>query len=843
MTTAPLAPLPPGAGQDELLDRFLAYVDGLGLTLYPAQEEAILELFAGKNVILETPTGSGKSLVATALHFKAAADGGRSYYTSPIKALVTEKFLALCRDFGPDQIGMVTGDARVNPNAPIVCCTAEILANRALREGADLDVDAVIMDEFHYYGDRDRGWAWQVPLLTLPQAQFLLMSATLGPVDRFVTELDKRTGVETKVVRGMVRPVPLEFEYRETPLHDTVATLIAAGKAPIYLVNFTQRACAEVAQDLLSQDFASKEEKKAIAEALGKVRFDSPYGKEITRFLRQGVAVHHAGLLPKYRLTVEKLAQRGLLKVISGTDTLGVGVNIPIRTVLFTRLCKYDGEKTVILPVRDFKQISGRAGRKGFDNVGWVVAQAPEHVIENLKLEEKAQKDPGKKRKIVKKKPPDFGYLHWDRGTFDKLVSSMPEPLVSRFQLNHGMLLNVLERPRGGGCKTIIKLVRDSHDSPAQKKVLRAHGLLLFQSLLDAEIIEVVRPSPENEGRREVRLHVDLQNDFSLNHALSLWLIDTIPSLEPDSDTYALDVLTFAESIVENPDVVLRAQLEKIRSETFAKLKAEGVEFDQRKAALDDLAYPKPMREMIYDSFNAFARKHPWASDNIRPKSIAREMFESLMTFSQYIKTYGLSRSEGVLLRYLSDVYKVMVQTVPAPFKNDAVEDIVAFLGAIVRGTDASLLEEWERLRNPDAVIAVSTPETPATYDLVRDVRGFTVLVRNAMFRIVKAVGTGDVTELAELIAPDDDQGELWTKARLIEAVDAFFKDHRGIRTDVAARAPSRLKIDQGEAAWEVQQILPDKEEDDDWVIDARIDLTRSREAGEPVVVLRRIGR
>jgi len=836
MSTPPLAAPPPGASEGELLDRFLEYVAGLGIELYPAQEEAILEIFAGKNVILNTPTGSGKSLVATAMHFKTLADGGRSYYTSPIKALVSEKFFALCKDFGPENVAMVTGDARVNPDASIICCTAEILANRALREGADLDCDAVIMDEFHYYADRDRGWAWQVPLLTLPNARFLLMSATLGPVDRFVTDLDERTGVETTVVRGMHRPVPLEFEYRESPLHETVADLVTHGRAPIYLVNFTQRACAEVAQDLLSQDFATKDEKRAIAEVLGQVRFDSPYGKELQRFLRQGVAVHHAGLLPKYRLLVEKLAQRGLLKVISGTDTLGVGVNIPIRTVLFTRLCKYDGQKTILLPVRDFQQIAGRAGRKGFDDKGWVVAQAPEHVIENLKIDEKAAKDPSKKRKLVKKKPPEFGYLHWDRSTFDKLTTGQPEPLNSQFQLTHGMILNVLERPRGGGCKAIVKLVRDSHDTPAQKRKLRGHGIALWESLITAQIVE-----RDDEGK--VRLNVDLQEDFSLHHALSLWLVDTLPRLDLASDTYALDVLTLAESIAENPDAILRAQLDKLKTETFARLKAEGVEFDQRKAALDDLEYPKPLREFVYDTYNAFAKLHPWVGENIRPKSIAREMFETMQTFSGYVKDYGLSRFEGVLLRYLSEVYKVMVQTVPAMAKSDAVDDITAFLGAIVRGTDASLLEEWERMRDPTYVPPPIEERVVETSDVTRDERGFTVMVRNAMFRVVLAMAHGNTQGVLDAIAPEDADGAPWTRERFLAERAAFDADHPGLRSDPSARAPTLTRIDKGESAWVVQQILPDTDGDDDWFLEARVDLARARETGEPIVTLVRVAR
>lgn len=839
--TPPLAPPPHGTTADQALDRFLAYVEGLGLSLYPAQEEALLELFAGKNVILNTPTGSGKSLVATGLHYKALTDGGRSYYVAPIKALANEKFLALCNDFGPENVGIVTGDARVNPNAPILCCTAEILANRALREGRDLDVDAVILDEFHYYGDRDRGWAWQVPLLTLPQARFLLMSATLGPMDKFVEELEKRTGVETKIVRGMHRPVPLEYTYRETPLHESVGELVREGKAPVYLVNFTQRACAEVAQDLMSQDFASKEEKKAIAAALEGFRFDSPYGKEIQRFLRHGVGVHHAGLLPKYRLLVERLAQRGMLKVISGTDTLGVGVNVPIRTVLFTRLCKYDGEKTTILSVRDFQQIAGRAGRKGFDDRGYVHAQAPEHVIENLRIDEKVAADPSKKKKLVRKKPPEFGYVEFNRQTFERLTQSLPEPLVSRFQVTHAIILNVLQRPRGGGCKAIVRLVRDSHDTPAQKKQHRTYGLQLWTSLLEAGIVE---PATDEEGHRTIRLHIELQDEFSLNQSLALWLVDTVERLDRESDTYALDVLTLAESIVEDPDVVLRAQLDKMKGDLVAKLKAEGVEYDDRMKQLDELEYPKPCRELVYDSYNEFAKKHPWVIENIKPKSIARDVYETLQTFSGYVKTYGLSRSEGVLLRYLSEVYKVMVQTVPAPAKTEAVEDITAFLGAIVRGTDASLLEEWERLRDPSRPArTVEEIDEGSASDVTRDDRGFTVMIRNAMFKLLSALAARDVRGALSLVAEQDEQAVDWTEERLRGELDAFFADHTAIRLDSAARAPSNTRIDKQPGAYRVVQVILDPEEDADWFVEALVDLPRSREAGEPVLVLSRIAR
>jgi superfamily II RNA helicase len=823
-----LPPRPEDVRADDVLDRFLVYVKDRGLELYPAQEEASLEIVAGKNVILNTPTGSGKSLVATAMHFLAMAERRRSFYTCPIKALVSEKFFALCEDFGPDHVGMMTGDATVNRDAPIICCTAEVLSNMALREGNRADVDYVIMDEFHYYADRDRGIAWQVPLLALTQARFLLMSATLGPAESFARTLTELTGVETAVVVGRERPVPLDFEYSEKPLHEKLLELVRTGKAPVYLVNFTQRAAAEEAQNLMSVDFCSREEKQAIAAGLAGVRFDSPYGKEVQKFVRHGVGLHHAGLLPKYRRLVERLAQGGHLKVISGTDTLGVGVNIPIRTVVFTKLCKYDGEKTAILSVRDFQQIAGRAGRKGFDERGSVVVQAPEHVIENLRLEAKAAGDPGKKRKLVKKKPPDKGYVHWDRSVFDRLVGSPPEPLVSRFSVSHGMLLNVLSREHGG-CLAIGRLIKASHERTAQKRILGRTAIEMFRSLVDAGVIAV------GEDRRVV-VNADFQQDFSLNHALSLYLVHALELLDPDAETHALDVLTLVESILENPDLVLLRQLDKLKREKLAELKAQGVEYDDRIEALDKLEFPKPNRDFIYDTFNAFVKEHPWVgANNIRPKSIARDMVEQFLSFNEYVKEYGLERGEGVLLRYLADAYKTLVQSVPDPEKTPEVDDIVTYLGAIVRSVDSSLLDEWERLRGGSAEAVLATvPEPSGEPDVTRNPREFTVLVRNAVFAVVRALARKDYALAESLLA-----GDAWSRKRLEEALAPFFEQHAALRTDPKARAPENTRVTSTEGGvWRVQQILLDPEDDNDWALDFAIDLERSRTAGRAVLEL-----
>ena len=864
-TDYPLAKRLPPEGEtlsaDELLDRFLDYVKERGVELYPAQEEAVIALFEGQSAILNTPTGSGKSLVATALHFLAAGQGRRSYYTCPIKALVNEKFLGLCQDFGPELVGMATGDATVNRDAPIMCCTAEILANMALREGASAPVEDVVMDEFHYYADRERGVAWQIPLLTLPYVRFLLMSATLGETEVFEKALEKLTGRKAAVIRSTDRPVPLDFVYQETPLHQTVHALVTGGKAPVYLVSFTQRECAETAQSLMSFDFSSKSEKRAIAEALIGVKFSSPYGKELSRFVRHGIGLHHAGLLPKYRLLVEKLAQQGLLKVVCGTDTLGVGVNIPIRTVLLTKLCKYDGAKTGVLSVRDFHQISGRAGRKGFDDRGTVVVQAPEHVIENLMLEAKAGGDPKKLRKIVRRKPPERGYVHYDVNTFNRLTTSACEPLTSRFTVSHGQLLNVLSRP-GDGCHAMRQLLRDCHESDTVKRNLRKTAFQMFRSLVERGIIEI---RPDGKDGPKLRVNMSLQDDFSLNQTLSLYLLDTLKLLDAESEDYALDALTLVESILENPELILRQQLSRLKTTRIGELKAAGVEYEERMAELETLEYPKPNREFIYDTFNRFAAAHPWVGqENIRPKSIAREMYETFQTFDEYVREYDLHRAEGLLLRYLSEVYKVLMQTVPADSRTEEVLAIMAYFGGVIRGVDSSLIDEWEALRRSGrgdisngAQASFGTPEM-AEEDVTKDQRAFVVMIRNEAFRFVRALAARDwgaalavvgIQPAAEEAGTDAaaaavDGEDVWKPEALEALLAPYFAEHAALLTDRKARHPANTRIRHATdgATWAVRQTLVDPAGNGDYYIDFVVDLARSRAERRPVLRFSGVG-
>ena len=913
LPTAPLAPLSGSPTADVVMDRFLAVAAARGLELYPEQEEAILELFAGHNVVLNTPTGSGKSLVAAALHFKALCAGERSVYTCPIKALVNEKFLSLCRDFGPEHVGMMTGDASVNPRARILCCTAEILANIALQRGATSDVRAVIMDEFHYYSDAERGYAWQVPLLTMPGTRFLLMSATLGATEFFEKEMTRVTGAPSVTVRSDRRPVPLEFEYSETPLTERIAALLEAKRAPVYLVYFTQRSASEAAQSMMSLNVCSKEEKATLQAALEGVRFNSPYGKEVRRWLRHGIGVHHAGLLPKYRILVEQLAQKGLLKLICGTDTLGVGINVPIRTVVFTQLWKYDGKKAAVLTVRDFRQVAGRAGRKGYDDKGYVIAQAPEYMIENKRAEEKAAGDPKKQKKLVKQRAPE-GSVGWDIKTFERLQTAPSEGLVSRFDISHGMLLLVLSR-ESDGCRAMRQLITDCHETPHKKRALRTRAWQLFRALVDRQIVEFLPRSGEPQQAdpsglprsgerqqadanvRKLRVNLELQDDFSLHQALSLYLIDTLPLLtsgagrppriaEASSESlhdpaptgqetspenrpetrapnpdYPFDVLTLCESIVEDPDQILRRQIDKLKGEKIMELKEAGVPYEERMEKLEAIEHPKPLREFLYETFNAFAAAHPWINqENVRPKSIAREMFERYRSFSDYVKDYGLERSEGLLLRHLSQVWKVLSQTVPESAKTAEVVEMEDYFRELIRGIDSSLLEEWERLKNPDFVAATTSdtdkPARPASFDITRDAPTFRRLVRTAIFGFLQDIAAREFDSAlsrlrtGEAAAPAD-HDPISPDARKLEAAFAAYFDARTrFRLDPEGRSAKHTHWSEDNAApaadggkqWLVAQVLIDAEEQNDWEATFTISLAESRAQNRAVLSFSGVG-
>ena len=824
--------LPDTADPDSLYEAFAGWTAKQGLTLYPAQEEALIEIVSGANVILSTPTGSGKSLVAAGAHFAALAHGWRTFYTAPIKALVSEKFFALCDMFGPANVGMMTGDASVNATAPVICCTAEILANIALRDGAAADAGQVVMDEFHYYADPDRGWAWQVPLIELTRAQFVLMSATLGDVSQFERDLLRRTGRPVAVIRSTERPVPLTFSYAMTPLHETLEELLSTHRAPVYVVHFTQAAAIEQAQALMSINVCTRAEKDSIAELIGNFRFTAGFGKTLSRLVRHGIGVHHAGMLPKYRRLVETLAQAGLLKVICGTDTLGVGINVPIRTVVFTALSKYDGTRTRLLQAREFHQIAGRAGRAGHDTLGTVVVQAPEHVVETEKALAKAGDDPKKRRKVVRKKPPP-GFVSWGKPTFERLVAAEPEPLKSSFAVSHAMLLNVISRP-GDAFQAMRHLLTDNDEDQAARRKHISRAIAIYRALLAGGVVERL-DEPDADGR-SVRLTVDLQFDFALNQPLSPLALAAIELLDRDSPGYPLDVLSVIEATLDDPRQVLAAQLFRARGQAIEQMKADGIEYEERMDLLTEVTYPRPLEELLQAAYDIYRRGHPWVADHqLAPKSVARDMYERAMTFVEYVGYYGLTRSEGLVLRYLADAYKALKQTVPEEARTEELTDLIEWLGELVRQVDSSLIDEWERLRNPAAVaVATASDQPPA---VTGNPRAFRVLVRNALFRRVELAALRRYGDLGEL---DAEAG--WDAGAWAGALEPYFDEHDEIGTGPDARGPGLLIIDQQPAHWAVRQIFDDPAGDHDWGFSALVDLPASDAAGAAVLRVTDVG-
>ncbi|MDC7108150.1 DEAD/DEAH box helicase [Corynebacterium afermentans] len=827
-----IAQAPESLFEDAVWDSFNSWTASRGISLYPAQEDASLALLAGDNVILATPTGSGKSMVANAAHFIAMARGQRSFYTAPIKALVSEKFFALCEIFGAENVGMMTGDATVNSNAPIIAATAEIVANIALREGKDAKIDQVVMDEFHYYSEPERGWAWQVPLLELPKAQFLLMSATLGDTAWLEKDLTERTGRKTTYVGGAERPVPLDFHYVFSPVHETIEELLEGNKAPIYVVHFSQREATQRAQALTSMNIITPEEKQRIADEIGDFRFTTTFGKTLSKLVRRGIGVHHAGMLPKYRRLVERLSQTGLLKVICGTDTLGVGINVPIRTVLITGLAKFDGTRQRILKSREFHQIAGRAGRAGYDTEGTVVVEAPEHEIENVKLRRKAGDDPKKLKKIRKKSARD-GEVSWSEKTFERLKVAEPEELTSQFKVSNSMLLNVVARP-GDGYEHMRHLLRTNHDPRAKQNRDIIQAVNLFRGLINAGVVE---RTPDSPAFRPYTLTQELDRDFALNQPLSPFALAFLTLLDPESDAYTLDVISTFEAILDDPRQLLQAQQTAARGEEIAALKAEGVDYTERMAIIEDVTYPKPLADELEEAFATFTEGNPWAKEfELSPKSVVRDMIEHAMTFSDLIATYGLARSEGVVLRYLTDAWRTLSYSIPDTYMNDDLEDIVVWLGELIRQVDSSLIDEWAHMTGDDQPVSQDTIDRELAFGvedptaLTANRRAFTIMVRNYFFRLVELFAYEKEDQLEDML------GYLEPDARVDwpAAMDDYFDEYTDVDLGPDARGPEFFRLeDSAGRAWRVTQIIKDPEGDNAFQLHGVVDLDASDEAGE----------
>lgn len=883
-TCSPGSELEPWLTSEKAYERFIDWVAARGIDLWPHQEDALFALAAGSNVILGTPTGSGKSLVALGMMFMAMASGQRAYYTAPIKALVSEKFFYLVDILGRDNVGMITGDSHINTGAPIICCTAEILANQALREGEDTDVGCVAMDEFHFFSDPDRGWAWQVPLLTLPHAQFLLMSATLGDMTAIGQTLNRTTGRDLELIADAPRPIPLSYEYVKTALEGTVELALRQGDSPLYIVHFSQDAALQSARSLASYGVASKEQREAIKEAIKGGRFTTAFGKTLKHLISSGVGLHHAGMLPRYRLLVEKLAQQGLLPVICGTDTLGVGINVPIHTVLLTGLTKFDGRKQRRLRSREFHQIAGRAGRSGFDTEGVVIAEAPEFEIENHKAELKAMGDPKKMKRLKKKKPPE-GFVTWNEATFTRLIESEPEILKPRLRITHSVVLAEVEQG-GDAWGRVLELIEASLQTPEEKAKLKLRAAEIFATLIDAGVvvreacgteadadngigsdktvslteapknIDALRAldataneddgADDNDGRplgdtnaatghpldgpAAYYLTVDLPEDFALDQPLSPFLLAALELLDPESPTYTLDLISMVEATLEDPKQILRAQERRARDAAMSAMKAEGVDFEERLDRLEDVSYPKPLEDMLEVAFAKYCAQVPWANDyELSPKSVLRDMLETGCDFKSYIAQYKIARCEGILLRYLTEAYRSLDRTVPVERGTEELDDIVSWLGLVVRSVDSSLVDEWE-----NAGAAPGAAPLKRTDEVVADRRGMTLMVRNALFQRVRLAA---LDKAAELGALDEDWG--FGEFRWGRVLDAFYGAHEDLLTDADARSAAFLEIDDSdelsEHVWHVHQIFHDSDGDHDFGIMADVDLDATQD-GDGIV-------
>ncbi len=801
---------------DEALDLFLEWCESRGIELWDHQEEALLDLASGSHVILGTPTGSGKSLVALGLCFISVCTNRRAYYTAPIKALVSEKFFDLVRLLGRDNVGMITGDVTVNSGAPIICCTAEILANDALRGGEDADIGCVAMDEFHYFGDHGRGWAWQVPLLTLPHTQFLLMSATLGDTSGIASSLEAHSDRSVELVAGAERPVPLSYRYVDTPLEATVELALKSGEAPLYIVHFSQEAAVKSATSLSSYGVSTKEQREKIKEAIAGTRFTTTFGKTLRRLLITGVGVHHAGMLPRYRLLVERLAQQGLLPVICGTDTLGVGINVPIHTVLLTALSKFDGRRMRHLNAREFHQIAGRAGRSGFDTEGLVIAEATEYDIENARALAKAGGDPKKARKIKTKQPPK-GFVGWKEATFDKLIASEPEALKPHMRISHSLVLSEVEQGGDAYART-HKLIDDSAQGAEEKDRLHTRTDEIFATLIDAGVVR----KEEEGGQASYVLTVDLPDNFALDQPLSPFLLASLELLDPENDDYDMDLISMVEATLEDPPQILRALQRRARNKAMDEMKADGVDYNER-MALDA-------------AFERYSEEVPWAGDyDLSPKSVLRDMIETASDFKGYVQRCGIARSEGTLLRYLSDAYHVLDRTVPQDKMTDRLYDIVAWLRLVVRSVDSSLIDEWEQ-GGSSIDEAGTAPQDPD--EVVRNRRALTLLVRNALFARVRDAAFGNTDRLGDM---DGDWG--WRSPRWSKALHDYHEAHEEILLTADAHSSELLLVDEslehgdaeGRHVWRVRQMFLDEDGERDFGISGDVDLDATQEEGEAI--------
>lgn len=858
---------------EDALMRYSSWVQSQGITLWPHQEEALLDLASNEHVILGTPTGSGKSLVAVGMCYFACTQNKTIYYTAPIKALVSEKFFYLVKLFGKDLVGMITGDCVINSEAPIICCTAEILAQDALRWETDSDIKLVCMDEFHYFGDKDRGWAWQVPLLVLKDTQFLLMSATLGDTTALAQKLKSLTQRDVSTITNAPRPVPLSYSYSTLSLEASVELIMQQRGVPVYIVCFAQSEAQKSAAALASFGISNKEEREEIKKELAGFNFSTAYGKELKRLLLCGVGVHHAGMLPRYRLLVERLAQKGLLPVICGTDTLGVGINVPIHTVVLRALAKYDGRRMRILNSREFHQITGRAGRSGFDTEGVVVSLATPYEIERLRARAKAANDPKKLKRIKVPKPPE-GYVGWSEHTFQKLIESEPEALTPRLKITHAMVL--AEVMHGGAAYARLHaLIKNSFQTAEEQEKLIHACQEIFATLMDAGVIvrgeatgAAAQPGDDTAGDQPAAgttsdtaattagdtnattaadtwenasytLAKDIPSDFALDQMLAPFVIAACELIDRESPNYALDIVSLVEASLENPPQIMKALVKEAKNKALAEMKMEGIDYEERMERLENVSYEKPLKELIDAAYTRYCAEVPWAKDfQLYPKSIVRAMLESANDFKGYVQKISISRSEGTLLRYLSDAWRVLAKTIPQEFINDDLERIISWLHMLIRTTDSSLLDEWEM----DSLTA-KAPQTPRVgpAQIVEDPHGLEIMIHNALFKRVLLASKNDSAALGKLDEPFGFYERKWRSV-----LDEFFEAHEALYINQDARSKRYFSVDTREEKtqhlWHAHISFLDAEGDIDFGISADVDLDATKTAGEVIFMHYRAG-
>jgi hypothetical protein len=403
------------------------------------------------------------------------------------------------------------------------------------------------------------------------------------------------------------------------------------------------------------------------------------------------------------------------------------------------------------------------------------------------------------------------------------------------------MIVNLLQREasRGDsvGYRALGELIERSHERAVSKSRLRRRAAAIFRSLRDAGIVQVQRAAGSTGS--EARVHGDLQLDFSLHDALALYLVEAVDALDPDSDAYALEVLSVLEATLENPRVVLQAQIAAAKTELMARLKAEGVPYEDRIARLEKVEHPKPESEFIYATFVLFAQSHPWVgTDAIHPKSIAREIYESHATFLEYTRTYGLARSEGVLLRYLSQVHNTLVKSVPLLARTDAVIELIAFFRTLLARVDSSLVEAWENLlRGP---VAAESSE-PVPLDLAQQPRLLAARIRTELHSVVRALSVGDYEAATQSVRQD--ASDPWTADRFADALAPYLSEYKRVLFGPQARQAHCTRIEpQAPRRWRVYQTIVDPVGDGLWAIEGEVDLTDERDPMGPLVRVLRIG-